>query len=693
MSHKIISLILSLSALIVNAQENKSLIVRNDSVTSELKEVIVTASPLVETASKVILYPTQQERRYSTNAYQLIENMNIPNLVASNHNKSISVLNGQSVQCLINGIEAQPDEIATLSAKNVLSIEFQRTPGGKYVGKGGVINFITRQYDYGGNLYISADEGFAYQYGDYLSFANHKKNALTLSVISSFKWNTEHNQSFSNNTYNLYSGRLYQAVNPLSSTQNSRDTYGRFKIDHTQENHSFNASLYLKSNEIPTDSIRSLISYSGLLNKQTLSSRYSSSHAWSPQLDADYTLYICDNQYLNLTSSISYGRNKYTGIWQETGFSDIAIESKENNQSYNASATYNYTLQNNCSLGINIDHTSQIYSDLYRGWSNSRQNLTTRFSTALMQWQQTLSPLNIFYYISAGYSLANSNINGRRDNYWNPVIYYGGNFAINQNQAVSVNGNYLHTIISPEYKNSLILPTSFFQTTVGNPELNVLKAFQNYLTYSVTFNTLKISASYDFMIYFDNIVNKYYEKDNILYKTLINDGNFYSNRIILSATYCMFNNRLRFNGNSITELFNLKGNEYICQHQGIRGSLSLAYYIGRWSIRTSYTTPYNTFSMREPAYIRNNCQYGIVVTWNNDNLQIEAGTDNFINKYLNDKRYFDYKSWEMNSIDKLSNKGRNIYVSVTYTLPYGKKTDSPDISYKSTINNAILKPF
>ncbi len=38
-------------------------------------------------------------------------------------------------------------------------------------------------------------------------------------------------------------------------------------------------------------------------------------------------------------------------------------------------------------------------------------------------------------------------------------------------------------------------------------------------------------------------------------------------------------------------------------------------------------------------------------------------------------------------------KGRNISLSVTYTLPYGKKTDSDRIATESHINSAILRPF
>lgn len=660
---------------------------------NELDEVVVTSSPQIETAAKAIWFPSKQEQRYSTNGYQLVDNMNIPDIVSSSHNQSINVLSGQIVQCLINGIEAQPEEVATLSAKDIVRIEFQRTPGGKYVGKGGVMNFITRQYDYGGNVYLSADEGFAYQYGDYLAFANYKKEALTLSVIGSFKWNKEHRLSSSDNIFNLNSGVLEQTIRPLDATNRFRNAYGRFKIGHAKNNHSFSASVEISANNAPTDSTSSLTTYKGILEKQSKSSRHSYANALSPKLDLDYTLYINGNQYLNISGSASYGRNKYSGRFSETGFDDILTDSKEHNQSYTGALAYYYYLKNNGALGFNFQHNSKIYSDNYWGSSNSSQKLNTGYTSALLQWQQTLSSLNLFYYVSAGCSYTNTDINGKRDNYWNPVIYYGGNYAINQNQSISLNGNYLHTIFSPEYKNDLVLPTSFFQTTVGNPDLGVIKSFQNYLTYNASFNKFRMSLSYDFMVYFDNITNKYYTKDDILYKTMINDGNFYSNRIILSASYNMLDNALRLSGHSIAEFFHLKGNEYNCKHNGIRGSLSLAYYVKGWSFKATYTTPYKTFSMSDPAYFKNKAQYGIIVSWNHDNLQIEAGAENFANKYRANSRYFDYGSWSMNTTDKFSSKGRNIYVSVTYTLPYGKKTDSPDASYQSTINSAILKPF
>ncbi len=57
-----------------------------------------------------------------------------------------------------------------------------RTPSGKYAGKAGLVNFVTVKMNYGGNVYLSANEGFAYKSGEYLAFADFNKKRYTLSL-------------------------------------------------------------------------------------------------------------------------------------------------------------------------------------------------------------------------------------------------------------------------------------------------------------------------------------------------------------------------------------------------------------------------------------------------------------------------------------------------------------------------------
>lgn len=130
--------------------------VKTDSIASELDEVVVTADNQIETAKKVILRPTRLEKRHSTNGYTLLENMNLPDFNVSASARTVSTLTGQNVVILVNGVEIQSDELATLPAAEIVQIDYQRNPGGKYVGNGAVMNFITIQYDFGGNVYLSA---------------------------------------------------------------------------------------------------------------------------------------------------------------------------------------------------------------------------------------------------------------------------------------------------------------------------------------------------------------------------------------------------------------------------------------------------------------------------------------------------------------------------------------------------------
>ena len=132
-----------------------------DSIPATLEDVVVTADAQIETPKKVMLRPTGLEKKHSTNGYALLENMNLPDFIVNASAKSISTADGRDVRILVNGVEADPDELATLAASEIIRIDYQRNPGGRYVGSGAVMNFITVRYDYGGNVYLSGDECMA----------------------------------------------------------------------------------------------------------------------------------------------------------------------------------------------------------------------------------------------------------------------------------------------------------------------------------------------------------------------------------------------------------------------------------------------------------------------------------------------------------------------------------------------------
>ena len=118
---------------------------KTDSISTTLDEVVVTADSQIETGKKVILYPTKLDKKHSTNGYSLLANLNLPDLNVNPSEQTISTITGKDVKILVNGIEVSPEELGTLAASEIVRIDYQRNPGGRWVGSGAAINFITAQ--------------------------------------------------------------------------------------------------------------------------------------------------------------------------------------------------------------------------------------------------------------------------------------------------------------------------------------------------------------------------------------------------------------------------------------------------------------------------------------------------------------------------------------------------------------------
>lgn len=123
---------------------------QTDSIrTEQLQEIVVTADGQIETADKTLLLPTQLEKKHAANGFNLLYMMQVPDLEVSARTRSITTHNGGEVVLCINGMEALAEDVASLSAKNIRTIEYIRTPSGKYAGKPGLLNFVTVKMNYG----------------------------------------------------------------------------------------------------------------------------------------------------------------------------------------------------------------------------------------------------------------------------------------------------------------------------------------------------------------------------------------------------------------------------------------------------------------------------------------------------------------------------------------------------------------
>ncbi len=664
-----------------------------DSIKTEtLPEVVVNADGQIEMADKTVLLPTMLEKKHSANGFDLLGVMQTAELEVSPRERSITTHSGGEVVICINGMEATCEDVATLRAKNIRSIEYIRTPSGKYAGKAGLVNFITYKMEYGGNVYLSANEGLAYKSGDYLAFTDFTRKGLTLSLTASGDW--AHDHSYSEGHEDFIFADHSTLARDLTSEKSLRKTNNqavRLKLTSTGNNHRLNTYVSLARQAVPNSESMMLARYTGRFDGSTRVETSSDGRNIAPSIYANYTLWLPKDQTLDFTASASFGHNRYNSLYTETAQNAMTSNVTEDNNTIRGNARYYKSWKNGLTLSGSLTHDHNHYKDTYAGTSTGNQQLTTDLTMGLLQLSG--SSQKYYYYVSAGVSNSAVKLNDSRYNYCSPVAFYGCNYALNQKHSLSLNGLFTHTLFDPSNKNDMTVSTSFFEAVKGNPDLAPLKVLGNTLSYNGQIGKTRISVSYDNNIYFDNILHQYTADATTIYDSRTNDGTFCGNMLTATYAYNMMDNKLRLSLTAIEEYNMLRGDTYDMSRNVLRAKVSVTYLTGDWMLRFNYRTPYKALDVREPYLISRRPVYEWLVSWNHKNWAVEALVRNPFSRYTKQHITMDYGCCRRNTWKYSEPDGCNVNLTVTYSLGYGKKSERGDTDISKHTNSAIMKAF
>ena len=659
--------------------------------TEKLPEVVVTADGQIEMSNKALLIPTQLEKKHSTNGFNLLYLMQTPDLEVSARTRSITTHSGGEVVLCINGMEALPEDVASLSAKNIRTIEYIRTPSGKYAGKAGLVNFVTVKMNNGGNVYFSANEGFAYKSGEYLAFADFNKKRYTLSLTVTGDWHRDHSYTEGNDMF-VFSDksvleRNYKDESPLKINNGQAM---RLRLTSMGNTHRLNTYVGFNRQAVPNSNTIQGIYYTEPYGATKRTVSYNS-QSIAPSAYVNYTLWLLKEQAFDVTASASMGHNKYHSLYAETEQASLSSKVIEDNYVLNGNIRYSKTWKNSLTLTGALSNDYKHYADNYDGTAIGKQHLPSNITVGLLQLSKYSE--KYYYYISAGVSNTAVSLNSIHDNYCMPVAFYGGNYVINNKHSLSLNALFTHTLFEPSEKNSMVVPTSFFEATCGNPDIAPMKVLGNTLSYNGQIGKIRLSLSYDSNIYFDNIVHQYTANTNTIFDTRINDGTFYGNMFTVGCTYNLFNEHLRLSATAIEECNTLKGATYDMSHNSFRIKGGLVYLAGEWMLNFDYQTPYKSLDIRQPWFIQRRPTYEWKVSWTYKALAIEALVRNPFSRYDKQHITMDYGCYNRNSRIFNEINGRNINLTLTYSLSYGKKSKRGEIEVNKNIDSAIMKMY
>ena len=204
--------LLILSSLCAMAQNEDKTITQSEEKTITLGEVVVKAAKVVNKMDGMELYPTEVQKKSSTNGYEILQKLSLPNIKidAASHQVSAADNKGE-VQVRINGIVVGRQEMLSLNPKSIARIDFINNPGVRYGDNiAYVIDITTRRADNGYTIGTDITATLTSRQGDGTAYGkwNKGKSELSLSYeFSGYKLKGMQNEERAD--YTLNDGNIY----------------------------------------------------------------------------------------------------------------------------------------------------------------------------------------------------------------------------------------------------------------------------------------------------------------------------------------------------------------------------------------------------------------------------------------------------------------------------------------------------
>ncbi len=152
--------------------------------TFQLSDVVIKAARVIHKVDRDIILPTAKTKENSSNGYDLLKKLHLPNLNVNEAQQSISSYLG-GVQVRINDIKATVQDILALQPEDVTRIEYIDNPGVRYgdASLAVVVNYIVKKRYAGYISGVNTTQAFWEKFNNSNAFFryNYKKSEFGLS--------------------------------------------------------------------------------------------------------------------------------------------------------------------------------------------------------------------------------------------------------------------------------------------------------------------------------------------------------------------------------------------------------------------------------------------------------------------------------------------------------------------------------
>lgn len=699
----------SASASNISQEDGATQIQTNDSTDSksnELAEVVVEGRTQRVIKYGVEYMPDRRSKKMASDAISLLRYMQIPQLRVSPSDASVTTNAGQSVAIFIDYMPASAQDLRGMRTEDVLRVEVLDYPDDpRFQSYPHVINYIMRKYEWGGYTKASVVGGTLSS--DILSCQAYSKfsykNTVIDANVSAQMFHTDMSEAYSEQTYrDFYIGeRHYDSVTRIATTPDGEDRNNNNQFASlraawsNQKNVRLTHTVSFYRSASPLEESSEAVTYS----IPTLPSTASLGSSWfqtvSPQINGNYYFIFSKGHSLYVDWRFGYYHTKGSSFYQLGQISPIISSNSEDTYSPEVTMQYSKRFSNNNMLRTSLMTINSIYDTDYGGTSyNGRQNLLSSENMLFLEYMQSWQcGLNL--YSRAGVSYVAGRVNGVTTlSSWNPRLGFQLQYGINRKNSASLSAFWGNSHPHPSVVNSAIVQSSELMWLMGNPDLkNTLFASVEANYNYIPTNTFGLNANVSYVANPNKATHEYLVLPGYdgLVRTNINSGTIHNLSANVSASLKLIDNRLHLQGGVGANHVRLTGIDAMTLNY-VACNVDANYYLGDFAFTLYYNSPYKSTGLGMNGVTTwHKSTYGLRIAYAigefKANLSFSGWFDSNRQYTRYDSEHYSFYTWGCQP-----NLGRQLHLTLSYTVPYGKvvRRDN-ELQTSGSVNSAILK--
>lgn len=660
----------------------------------ELDGITVTAVTQRSDAVKTVYTPTGRQKATASDGLSLLARMKIPQLSVNPVTETIKTADQQAVSLFINFNQAKSEDVAGLNPSDVKTVEYLDFPvDPRFLGAHHVVNFITREYAYGGYTKINGRERFMISSGDasvYSKFA-YRRMSYDLMVSGDYD-NNKHIGSVSDETYKFRDGTISRNSTTEGARHRERGLFAGLRASWNKDsNLTFRNMLSYRRNHTPVSETSGRVSFSKLYPAEqytAASPTTSNSIDWNSELYSSmgkgWSIYGTINaELLDNSTADSYA----------TATSRIENRADEKAMFLRGDIRANKSLTDRITLFSTLSSAGGKTKIDYTGSSNVinrfKQTFTGLWLGAALNFQKVAGS------VDCGYAFESNSINRQKIDDRYPFTHINVQYAPDQKNSLSLYFQYATMSPDAVMKNPNLIRQSELMYVCGNPGLKAARHITGNVSYTwLPDNRWQMTAYATLFRIIDRQIEVYSPDgpDGAMLKQYRNDGDYNHGQIGASVTGRFFDGRLAMSAVPRLLLYRTTGSNR-ASHYPLTGSLSADYYLrdfvfsAFWSSRTSYVDGETSYLRRMPP------EYSVSVGWASKGWNIRLSAANIFRTSWQISRDTLSTRWYDSSLSRLgAGAHRRVTLTVTYTVNYGKKVSpSDELAPDTDITTSILR--